>query len=84
MLQPSTKSDNDLTMVPLGQDYPDPYETIRSICEKYPGKYWRDLEDQHAYPEAFVKRGGRGGDFSRRLVPEASGARPSLPLRAGS
>jgi len=61
MLQTVAKSDNDPTMVPLGQDYPEIRETIRSICEKYPGKYWRDLEDRHEYPEVFVKELGEAG-----------------------
>src|SRR5437763_7557376 len=82
MLQPASKSETDLTMVPLGQDYPEIRETIRSICEKYPGKYWRDLEDEHAYPEAFVKELGEAG-FLSALIPEAYGG-AGLPLRAGS
>src|SRR3990172_4617431 len=48
-------SSDDLTVVPLGQDYPEIRQTIRSICAKFPGAYWRDLEDRHEYPEAFVK-----------------------------
>jgi len=84
MLQSATKPDasDDVTMVPLGQDYPEIRETIRAICEKYPGKYWRDLEDEHAYPEAFVKELGDAG-FLAALIPEQYGG-AGLPLRAGS
>ena len=78
----STPQEAEEVMVPLGQDYPEIRETIRSICEKYPGKYWRDLEDEHAYPEAFVKELGEAGILSA-LIPEAYGG-AGLPLRAGS
>jgi acyl-CoA dehydrogenase len=76
------ETSDELTMVPLGQDYPEIRETIRAICEKYPGKYWRDLEDQHEYPEAFVKELSDAG-FLSALIPEAYGG-AGLPLRAGS
>lgn len=28
---------------------------VREVCAKYPGEYWRDLDQRREYPEAFVK-----------------------------
>ena len=30
----------------LGEDYPELRDAVRRICAKYPGAYWRDLEDR--------------------------------------
>ena len=29
------------TMVALGEDYPELRDSIRKICARYPGDYWR-------------------------------------------
>ena len=42
-------------LVPLGEDFPEIRESVRAICAGFPGDYWRGLEDNDAYPEAFVK-----------------------------
>ena len=53
---------DDLTMVPLGQDDPEIRETIRAICEKYPGKYWRDLRGRARFiPERSLGELGDAG-----------------------
>ena len=70
-----------LAMVPLGEDYPEIRAAIRAICKKYPGAYWRKLEDIHAYPEAFVQELSDGG-YLGALIPEEYGG-AGLPLRAG-
>ncbi len=46
---------DDAVMLALGEDYPELRESVRKICEKYPGSYWRGLEDEQAYPTAFIK-----------------------------
>ena len=38
----------------LGLDYPEIRDSIRKICEGFPGAYWRDLEERVAYPTEFV------------------------------
>jgi acyl-CoA dehydrogenase len=84
MLQPTIpRSDagEDLPTVPLGQDFADIREAVRAICKKYPGKYWRDLEDRHEYPHEFVKELGDAGYLAALIPPEYGGA--GLPLRAG-
>ncbi len=69
-------------LVPLGDDYPEIREGVRAICEGFPGKYWRDLEDADAYPEAFVAALTQAG-YLAALIPEEYGG-SGLPLRAAS
>ena len=28
---------------------------VRALCKNYPDTYWRELDAQRAYPEAFVR-----------------------------
>ena len=57
-------------------------KSIRKICEGYPGAYWRKLEDEQAYPTAFVNELTQGG-FLASLIPEEYGG-SGLPLRAAA
>lgn len=66
----------------LGEDYPEIRESIRTICAKYPGSYWRGLEDKDAYPDAFVDELTESG-FLASLIPEQYGG-SGLPLRVGA
>ena len=68
--------------VPLGEDFPEIRESVRAICAQFPGAYWRGLEDEAAYPEAFVKALTDSG-FLAALIPEEYGG-SGLPLRAAS
>lgn len=64
-------------------DYADVCRTIEAICEKFPAKYWRDLEDAppaECYPEAFVAELAQAG-FLGAGVPEEYGG-IGLPMRA--
>jgi acyl-CoA dehydrogenase len=69
-------------MLALGEDYPELRESIRKICEGYPGAYWRKLEDEQAYPTEFIEELTRGG-FLASLIPEEYGG-SGLPLRAAA
>src|SRR6202041_2239542 len=69
-------------MLGLGEDYPELRESIRKICEGYPGAYWRKLEDDQAYPTEFIEELTRGG-FLASLIPEEYGG-SGLPLRAAA
>src|SRR2546428_3375624 len=31
-------------------------EEIRKVCSEFPDAYWREVEKQRAYPEAFVRK----------------------------
>ncbi len=71
-----------LTTVDIGEDYPELRHSVRRICERYPGAYWRTLEDEQAYPTAFVDELTAAG-FLGALIPEAFGG-SGLPLRAAA
>jgi acyl-CoA dehydrogenase len=70
------------TVLPLGEDYRDIRDAIRSICTGYPGTYWREIENRDTYPEAFVRELTQSG-YLAALIPEEYGG-SGLPLRAGS
>jgi acyl-CoA dehydrogenase len=66
----------------LGEDYPEIRRSVRQICSSYPGSYWRGIEDEDAYPEAFVKELTQSG-YLAALIPEEYGG-AGLPLRAAA
>ena len=66
--------------IPLDEDFPDIRESVRRICADYPGAYWRQLDEESAYPSAFVKAMTDAG-FLAALIPEEYGG-AGLPLRA--
>jgi acyl-CoA dehydrogenase len=70
------------TMMALGEDYPELRQTVRKICEGYPGAYWRKLETEQAYPTEFIEELTQGG-FLASLIPEEYGG-SGLPLRAAA
>ena len=70
------------TLVAVGEDYPELRESVRKICAGYPGSYWQQLEDETAYPTAFVEELTKAG-FLASLIPEEYGG-SGLPLRAAA
>jgi acyl-CoA dehydrogenase len=70
------------TVMALGEDYPEIRESVRAICEGFPGSYWRELEDRQGYPEEFVKALTDAG-YLAALIPEEYGG-SGLPLRAAA
>ncbi|MFL5286665.1 MAG: acyl-CoA dehydrogenase family protein [Rhodopila sp.] len=73
---------SETTVVALGEDYPELRESVRKICARYPGSYWNELEDQQAYPTAFVNELTEAG-FLGALIPEEYGG-SGLPVRAAA
>jgi acyl-CoA dehydrogenase len=71
-----------MTQVELGNDHADIREAVRTLCEGFPGAYWRGLEDDDAYPEAFVRALTEAG-YLAALIPESHGG-SGLPLRAAA
>jgi acyl-CoA dehydrogenase len=67
--------------VPLGEDYPEIREGVRAICKKYPGEYWRKLEDNDDYAEDFIQELTAAGYLAAQIPEEYGGS--GLPLRAG-
>src|SRR6266478_7519407 len=66
----------------LGEDYPELRDAVRKICAKYPGAYWRDLEERSAYPTEMVNDLTAGGYLAALIPPEYGGA--GLPIRAAA
>src|SRR5947199_10142541 len=79
---PYGESSGEPVTVALGEDYPELRESVRKICEKYPGAYWRKLEAEQAYPTEFIKELTEAG-FLASLIPEEYGG-SGLPLRAAA
>jgi acyl-CoA dehydrogenase len=73
---------NDPVTLELGEDYPELRESVRRVCAKYPGEYWRKLEEAQQYPTAFVRDLTEAG-FLSALIPEEYGG-SGLPLRAAA
>ena len=69
---PNGDDSGETVMLALGEDYPELRESVRRICEKYPGAYWRGLEDAQEYPTEFVDELTRAG-FLASLIPEEYG-----------
>lgn len=73
-----------LPMMPVSAgDYADICDTVRKICEGFPGAYWRELDDLPAgsgYPERFVVALGEAGIMSAAVPEEFGGV--GLPLAA--
>jgi acyl-CoA dehydrogenase len=73
---------SDETLVAIGEDFSELRESVRKICARYPGSYWSGLEDQQAYPTAFINELTEAG-FLGALIPEEYGG-SGLPLRAAA
>ena len=39
---------------PANEDLAQIRESVRALCAKFPGEYWRDLDRERAYPTEFV------------------------------
>src|SRR5258707_2763793 len=47
-------------------------ESVRAVCAKFPGEYWRALDRERAYPTEFVAALNQAG-FLAALIPEEYG-----------
>ncbi len=68
--------------VSIGPDYQELRDAVGRICSRYPGEYWRNLEDAAAYPTEFIKELTEAG-FLAALIPDEYGG-AGLPLRAAA
>ncbi|MBV9261722.1 MAG: acyl-CoA/acyl-ACP dehydrogenase [Pseudolabrys sp.] len=57
-------------------------ESVRALCAKFPGEYWRALDRERAYPADFVKALTDAG-YLAALIPEDYGG-SGLTIRAAS
>jgi hypothetical protein len=57
-------------------------ESVRALCEKFPGEYWRALDRERTYPAEFVTALTTAG-FLAALIPEEYGG-SGLSMRAAA
>ncbi len=69
-------------LMETGLDYPEIREPVARLCAGFPGSYWRALEAEGGYPEAFVRALTESG-YLAALIPERFGG-AGLPLRAAA
>ncbi|MBB6181930.1 acyl-CoA dehydrogenase family protein [Pseudorhizobium flavum] len=72
-----------LTISSSSETEDDISRTIAAICEDFPGKYWRDLEDaplDERYPEAFVAAFEAAGFLAAGIPEEYGGV--GLPMNS--
>ena len=77
--------EQEIKLVLDDEDFPELRSEVRKLCEKYPSKYWLDLEDQPpdtSYPTEFVQELTDAGYLAALIPPEYGGS--GLSLRAGS
>ncbi len=63
-------------------DHPEIRESVRKLCQGFPGEYWRRLDRAQAYPADFVKALTEAG-YLGALIPEEYGG-AGLPLSAAA
>jgi alkylation response protein AidB-like acyl-CoA dehydrogenase len=68
-------------MSSTNSNYPEIREAVAKLCSKFPGEYWRDLDDTDTYPTEFVQALTDSG-FLSVLIPEEYGG-AGLPIEAG-
>jgi acyl-CoA dehydrogenase len=64
------------------ETHPEIREEVRKLCARFPGEYWRKLDEVRAYPTEFVQALTEAG-YLAALVPEEYGG-AGLPLSAAS
>ena len=72
----------DALLMDITEDHVELRESVRKLCEKYPGSYWNQLEDEQAYPTAFITELTEAG-FLGALIPEEYGG-SGLTVRAAA
>ena len=65
-----------------GETYDDIREAVGKLCAQFPGSYWRALDREMAYPDAFVQALTEAG-WLGALIPEDFGG-SGLPLSAAA
>lgn len=65
-----------------GTNFPEIRDAVAKLCQDFPDEYWRKLDREMSYPEAFVRALGEAG-FLAALIPEQHGG-AGLPLSAAA
>ena len=82
MIETNKASGEVLINVPVGEDYPEIREAVRRVCARFPGEYWRSLDEAEAYPTEFINALTEAG-YLAALIPEEYGG-SGMPLRAAA
>jgi acyl-CoA dehydrogenase len=69
-------------MSPAIDDHADIREAVARLCAEFPGEYWRELDRDGSYPQAFVDALTQAG-YLAALIPEEYGG-AGLPLSAAA
>ncbi|RVT92281.1 acyl-CoA dehydrogenase [Rhodovarius crocodyli] len=64
------------------ESHPEIREEVRKLCARFPGEYWRKLDEVRGYPTEFVKELTDAG-YLGALIPEEFGG-AGLPLSAAA
>ena len=59
-------------MLPAPDQYQELRDAMRDLCKDYPDEYWRKIDDERGYPEAFVDA-LTGAGWMATLIPEEYG-----------
>jgi acyl-CoA dehydrogenase len=64
------------------ETFEDMRASIRALCAGFPGEYWRKLDAERAYPEAFVRALTEAGFLAALIPPECGGSGLGLAAAA--
>jgi alkylation response protein AidB-like acyl-CoA dehydrogenase len=56
----------------IAETHPEIREEVRKLCARFPGEYWRKLDEQRTYPTEFVRALTEAG-YLAALIPEEYG-----------
>jgi alkylation response protein AidB-like acyl-CoA dehydrogenase len=70
------------TQAPFADPHAEIREEVRKLCARFPGEYWRKLDQERSYPTEFVRALTEGG-YLGALIPEEYGG-AGLPLSAAA
>ena len=65
-----------------GEDLAQIRESVRALCGKFPGEYWRALDRARAYPTEFVAALTKAGFLAALIPEEYGGSGLSMPAAA--
>lgn len=68
--------------MPVIETHDEIREAVGKLCQKFPGEYWRKLDEDRAYPTKFVTALTEAG-FLSALIPEEFGG-SGLPMSAAA
>ncbi|MCA3266821.1 MAG: acyl-CoA/acyl-ACP dehydrogenase [Azospirillum sp.] len=66
----------------MSETYAEIRESVRALCAKFPGEYWRAKDRERAYPTEFVKALSEAGMLAVLIPEEYGGA--GLPISAAA